>query len=300
MGFRKFFVMSKVKVKGTFGGKTRFAEVERTNLTVQGLEEAFKKVFSLSSVQMKYKMSNGNIQGVYQDFHLEKAMEDSVASGAKYLQLEITGAGGAPASSAPAPTPTPAVSTPSPAASIPKPAAISPAAAPAPSTGYSPSPTNRKLEEAFGAAPDASPSAGGRFCTKCGAAVSGAKFCPECGAPQGGAAQPKSALSPGAPKPASSTPVSAPKPSNGCAACGGNIGLTSVAAMNLNWHKECFVCQNCRKSLLECGFKNVNNLPMCGDCYNDRFGLKCSACNKVIDSEYVQVAGKPFHRECYG
>merc|ERR1711982_307857 len=115
-------------------------------------------------------------------------------------------------------------------------------------------------------------------------ASSSKKFCGNCGAATSAAA-----------------PAAAPKAhsGNGCASCGGNIGLTSVSAMNTNWHKECFVCQTCKKSLLECGFKNVNNLPMCGGCYSDAFGLKCAACKKVIDSEYVQVAGQPFHRECY-
>lgn len=286
--------MSKVKVKGTFGGKTRFAEVERGNLTVPALEEAFKKVFSLSSVQMKYKLSNGNVQGVYQDFHLEKAMEDSAKSGAKYLQLEITGAAGGAPAAAPSPS-KPAATQSRPAATQSTPAAV---ASKGPS---SPSPTNRRLESTFGSEPEpAAPKpAGGKFCTSCGANVSGAKFCPECGAKQGDAAAP--AASSSFNKPAATPTPAAPKPvaGNGCAACGGAIGLTSVAAMNTNWHKECFVCQKCRKSLLECGFKNVNSLPMCGDCYSDQFGLKCSACHKVIDSEYVQVAGKPFHRECY-
>jgi len=280
--------MSKVKVKGTFGGKTRFAEVERGNLTVPALEEAFKKVFSLSSVQLKYKLSNGNVQGVYQDFHLEKALEDSAQSGAKYLTLEVTGAGGAPAASSTQSRP-----------AQPKPAAVPAAVAAAPKASSNPSPTNRRLESAFGSEPEpAKPkAAAGGFCTNCGASIAGAKFCPECGTKQGGAAPAPAAAS----RPAATPTPAAPKPvsGNGCAACGGAIGLTSVAAMNTNWHKECFVCQQCRKSLLEEGFKNVNNLPMCGACYSNQFGLKCAACKKVIDSEYVQVAGQPFHRECY-
>merc|ERR1719282_423026 len=127
--------MSKVKVKGVFGGKTRFAQIERGELSIASIEEAFKKSFSLNSIQLKYNMSNGNVQGLYQDFHLENALKDTADSGAKYLEVQITGSGGA-GSSAPAPTPTPAAAAPKPAAAAapaPKPAAV-PAAAPAASS----------------------------------------------------------------------------------------------------------------------------------------------------------------------
>lgn len=66
---------------------------------MQALESAFKEKFELQSIQLKYKMSNGNVQGLYQDFHIEKALEDSTNSGARYFQIEISGSGG-PSSSA--------------------------------------------------------------------------------------------------------------------------------------------------------------------------------------------------------
>merc|ERR1719282_375114 len=80
--------MSKVKVKGVFGGKTRFAQIERGELSIASIEEAFKKSFSLNSIQLKYNMSNGNVQGLYQDFHLENALKDTADSGAKYLECK--------------------------------------------------------------------------------------------------------------------------------------------------------------------------------------------------------------------
>ena len=71
-------------------------------MTIQSLEEAFKVVFALSSLQLRYQMSTGNVQGLYQDVHLENAIKDSASSGAKYLELQVTGGG------APAPASTPA------------------------------------------------------------------------------------------------------------------------------------------------------------------------------------------------
>lgn len=84
-----------------------------------------------------------------------------------------------------------------------------------------------------------------------------------------------------------------------CASCQGEIGLTSVSALGLSWHKECFVCIGCRKSMVESGFKNVNGWPMCANCYCDSFGLKCAACRKNITADYVQVNGQNYHKECY-
>lgn len=284
--------MSKIKVKGTLDNKTKMASLDRGTLTIQVLEDTFKRLFDVGSVQFKYKMSNGNLQGIYQDFHLENALSDCASSGARFLELQLTSSGAPPATSSPVKTPTA-----SPVAPKPTPVQSSPS----PSGGSSiPSPSNKKLMAALGPDPDPPKpsSGGGPFCTNCGVNVKGVKFCPECGTPAASSSSPsvpRSTVSPVA-----STPTPKPVPSSGgCAACGGAIGLTSVSAMNTNWHKECFVCQSCKKSLLECGFKGVNNLPMCGPCYNDRFGLKCSACKRTIDSEYVQVAGQPFHRECY-
>merc|ERR1712137_502888 len=229
-------------------------------LSIASIEEAFKKSFSLNSIQLKYKMSNGNVQGLYQDFHLDNALKDTADSGAKYLELQITGSGGAASSGS-----RPSVS--------------------------SPSPTNQRLLDAYGgpdpnekpAAAAAAPASGGaRKCTGCGVNVSG-KFCPECGTAQGAETQAAAAAS----RISASIPAAqSQRHKSGCAACGGDIGLTSVEAMDTNWHKECFVCQGCRKSLLECGFKALNDLPMCAECYTDQYGLKCAACKKPIASEY--------------
>jgi hypothetical protein len=175
----------------------------------------------------------------------------------------------------------------------------------------SPSPSQRRLEQALGSGSSgasgstfsAGAAAGGVKCSGCGHSPVSGKFCSECGQPTASpsaASTPSAAQISAASRIAAAIPDAAPvRRSNGCAACGRDIGLSSVEAMGTNWHKECFVCQCCRKSLIECGFKPHNNLPICGDCYNEQFGLKCSACKKPITSEYVQVAGSPFHRECY-
>ena len=87
------------------------ASLERSSMTIQSLEEAFKKLFDVNSVQFKYKMSNGNVQGIYQDFHLENALADCANSGARFLELQLT-ASGAPAQSTPSPSPSKPTSSP--------------------------------------------------------------------------------------------------------------------------------------------------------------------------------------------
>jgi len=84
-----------------------------------------------------------------------------------------------------------------------------------------------------------------------------------------------------------------------CAACGNALGIDSVNALEKQWHKECFVCQTCRKSLVTEGFKNHEGRPICVECFNSKFGLKCTGCHKPILAAYVQVKGNPWHSDCF-
>ena len=86
---------------------------------------------------------------------------------------------------------------------------------------------------------------------------------------------------------------------NACGACGNHLGLSSVSALGKNWHKECFCCQFCKKSLVSSGFKAHENQPSCPDCFNERFGPKCFGCSKTIASQYVEIHDKMFHMDCF-
>ena len=150
-----------------------------------------------------------------------------------------------------------------------------------------------------------------KFCINCGAAATAGKFCAECGTPYPLATTPS--LAPVA------TPVSKVQetdnkrkrmsfhPSSGasniskisCAACSNSLGIDSVNALEKQWHKECFVCQTCKKSLVTEGFKAHEGRPICVECFNSKFGLKCTGCQKAISAAYVQVKGNPWHSDCF-
>jgi len=148
-----------------------------------------------------------------------------------------------------------------------------------------------------------------KFCSHCGTPTTSGKFCADCGTPYPLATTPS--LAPVA------TPVSKvqetdnkrkrmsfhPGSSNvskiSCAACSNALGIDSVNALDKQWHKECFVCQTCRKSLVTEGFKSHEGRPICVDCFNNKFGLKCTGCQKAIAAAYVQVKGNPWHSDCF-
>jgi len=48
------------------------------------------------------------------------------------------------------------------------------------------------------------------------------------------------------------------------------------------WHKECFICVECRKALADDKFTSNNDQPYCLDCHTKVFCQKCTACKKPI------------------
>jgi LIM domain-containing protein 2 len=73
-----------------------------------------------------------------------------------------------------------------------------------------------------------------------------------------------------------------------------------VRALDRSWHKECFVCSSCNKTLISSGFsKTDSNQPICADCHDNLFGMKCAGCNQAIRSNYISMGGKNYHKDCF-
>jgi hypothetical protein len=64
------------------------------------------------------------------------------------------------------------------------------------------------------------------------------------------------------------------------------------------YHDSCFTCDNCECQLKI--FKSFNGNRYCFGCYDDIFGLKCSACSLKIDnnSNFVLFENKYYHQNC--
>jgi len=315
--------MSKFRVKAELlSGKSKYIELEKKqNLTVKELEAVVAKAFSLNGVNLKYKLKNGTEQGLYQDFHLEAAITQSQEAGDRFFVLNVVpGAAinnNAPAVSQPASNPAPVASKPvdnkrqsvnvgggSHTNAFSR---LTDQIKDFENTNVVPSPV--AVKEGFSLS--SSGSLKPKFCANCGAPSASGKFCPECGTPYPLATTPS--LAPVA------TPVSKVQETDNkrkrmsfhpgsasanitkttCAACSNSLGIDSVNALEKQWHKECFVCQTCKKSLVTEGFKAHEGRPICVECFNGKFGLKCTGCQKAISAAYVQVKGNPWHSDCF-
>jgi len=123
------------------------------------------------------------------------------------------------------------------------------------------------------------------FCESCGGQLApAAKFCSSCGHSNA---------------PSSSGPSPGKSNSLGCAGCGNALGGASLKALDKAWHKDCFVCNQCKKSLLSTSFLEDGGLPFCTPCYDAKHGKKCTKCGNVISGAYLNIEGKEYHKACF-
>jgi len=280
--------MSRFKTKATLDGKVKITEVVRAGLTLPSLQQQLASAFGVEGVSIQYKSSSG-LKGVYQQFHLDDAVKDFDATGARYFEVQLQATG------APAPTPSPVASPAKPApsptpAAAPKPSTpvaspAKPAPSPAPTPSLAPQPTREPLSPGLDA--EASPAKSGAFNRLVD------KLGPEDTRRAGGDYD--VTPSPQKPKPQVHLP---PLHTQGCAGCGNEFTAKIITAMNHDWHPECFVCQLCRKNLANAGFKPVDGRPWCRSCHDDRYAMKCAGCNKTILMDYVSRGGLNFHKHC--
>jgi len=263
-------MMSKFKVKAILDGVSKSLELHRgRELDLNSLKTDLERLFDERDLVLKYKSSDGRTEALYQNFHLEGALKDSEKSGAKYVILHLSGGSGkshSPASVSSAPTITN------------RPA----------SNSFSKTPSSSSLTTQ----PASSPTKP-KFCENCGTPLpTAAKFCSSCGA--------VTVATPTSPRAAAAAPTS-PRGSGEeiCFGCKRSVSA-GVRALDHLWHKECFSCKQCKKSLLEGSFvPGDDGYPLCGDCYDERFGKKCAKCSRPISGVFVNIEGKDYHKECF-
>ena len=66
-----------------------------------------------------------------------------------------------------------------------------------------------------------------------------------------------------------------------------------VTYRNDPWHRECFTCTHCTKSLAGQRFTSRDDKPYCAECFGELFSKRCTACSKPI-------TGKKIHRNLHG
>jgi len=261
----------KFKIKATLDNhQTKSLEFPRgSKLSVDQIKPALERLFGVGSLGLRFKFADGRIQPIYQDFHFVDAVKDCEKTGTKYITVLVHREGGSGSSSYTSTQTQAPVRT----------------QAPAPTQSYN-SPNKPAVS-----------SGAKRFCEECGSNLpTGVKFCPECGhSSDAKSSQPSSSVS----QPSKNTSTSSTG-EHVCAGCGNALAGTAIKALEKHWHKECFACTSCHKSLATGGFlEDSSGNPICSDCFDTRFSKRCHQCGRNIDGPYLSVDGNEYHKTCF-
>jgi hypothetical protein len=270
--------MSHYKIKGSFETNntvvTKFLEYKRGYVpSATEVKSGFESLFGHGNLSLRFRSADGKVQPIYQDFHIKDALKDAETSKSKSITVLLHKEGGSSSNIQSSAKPTSTTNTPSNTAS--------PAKTSSPTTGGRP-----------------------KFCEGCGAGLPATgKFCPECGftLPSGNA--PASPATHNAP--ASTAPQNSPRGTSSsaepkCGGCGNALSGSAVKALDRTWHRECFSCTKCKKSLLQGGFvEDDNKNPLCGDCFDEQFSKSCAQCGQKINGTFVNVEGRDYHKGCF-
>jgi len=60
------------------------------------------------------------------------------------------------------------------------------------------------------------------------------------------------------------------------------ITKSGITYKNTAWHRDCFTCTHCSKTLAAEKFTSQDDKPYCADCYGELFAKKCDNCLKPI------------------
>jgi len=91
-----------------------------------------------------------------------------------------------------------------------------------------------------------------------------------------------------------------------CIKCNKVIAAGGVTYRNEPWHRECFTCTNCTKSLAGQRFTSRDDKPYCAECFGELFSKRCAACAKPItgkgglgSTKFVAFETLAWHNECF-
>lgn len=84
-----------------------------------------------------------------------------------------------------------------------------------------------------------------------------------------------------------------------CAKCQKKCSGEVLRVSEKYFHKSCFQCKKCNKSLATGGFFSKDGAYYCTSDYQKLYGTKCCACNDYVEGEVVQTMGKTYHQKCF-
>ncbi|XP_045472471.1 uncharacterized protein LOC123679123 isoform X4 [Harmonia axyridis] len=88
-----------------------------------------------------------------------------------------------------------------------------------------------------------------------------------------------------------------------CIKCNKVITSGGVTYKNEPWHRECFTCTHCSKSLAGERFTSREEKPYCAECFGELFAKRCFACNKPITgiggTKFISFEDRHWHNDCF-
>ncbi|XP_032238215.2 testin isoform X2 [Nematostella vectensis] len=85
-----------------------------------------------------------------------------------------------------------------------------------------------------------------------------------------------------------------------CASCGEPLLEGGVLYNGETWHKACFSCYFCHRSLASAAFSVRDGCRYCMECYGKFYAKQCEICLKaIVGGEYYTLEESNFHKECF-
>ncbi|XP_060645875.1 actin-binding LIM protein 3 isoform X2 [Drosophila nasuta] len=84
-----------------------------------------------------------------------------------------------------------------------------------------------------------------------------------------------------------------------CAKCTKKCSGEVLRVADNHFHKACFQCCQCKKSLATGGFFTKDGAYYCIPDYQRLYGTKCATCQQYVEGEVVSTMGKTYHQKCF-
>ncbi|XP_062553551.1 actin-binding LIM protein 2 isoform X4 [Armigeres subalbatus] len=84
-----------------------------------------------------------------------------------------------------------------------------------------------------------------------------------------------------------------------CSKCQKKCSGEVLRVSDRYFHKTCFQCTKCNKSLATGGFFSKDGSYYCTLDYQKLYGTKCAACNQYVEGEVVSTMGNTYHQKCF-
>lgn len=84
-----------------------------------------------------------------------------------------------------------------------------------------------------------------------------------------------------------------------CSKCQKKCSGEVLRVTDKYFHKSCFQCVKCNKSLAIGGFFAKDNNYYCVVDYQKTFGTKCAVCQNYVEGEVVSTMGNTYHQKCF-